>query len=112
MNQESDPTRLPIACELNPDDLTARREGELAALRQRALQLTRIIDGVRLVLPGDRATLDAVARVIAAERECCRFLRFRLEIAPGLGDLTLEVDGPSGTATFLEDLGLTPEPRA
>lgn len=112
MNLNLDSAQLPIACELPAQELAARREGALAELRQRALQLTTIAEGVRLVLPGDRATLDAVAQVVAAERECCRFLRFRLELAPGLGNLTLEVDGPSGTSDFLAGLGLPPEPRA
>lgn len=103
---------LPIACELDPSAQSARREGELAALRKRALQLTPIPEGLRLVLPGDRATLEAVTSVITAERECCRFLRFRLEMAPGLGELTLEVDGPPGTADFLSSLGLVAEDHA
>ena len=103
---ESDPNTLPIACELEPAALAARQEGELAALRRSALQLVAIPDGIRLVLPGNRDSFMKLSSVIAAERECCRFLRFRLEMTPGMGELTLEVDGPPGTGDFLAEIGL------
>jgi hypothetical protein len=45
-----------------------------------------------------------VANVIAAEHQCCRFLRFGLMVEPGDGVVTLDVMGPDGTVEFLKQL--------
>jgi hypothetical protein len=48
-----------------------------------------------------------LAQVLAAERQCCRFLRFRVTFEPDLGPIALEITGPSGTREFLQStLGL------
>ena len=49
-------------------------------------------------------TLQAIAQVVDAERQCCQFLEFRLTVAAGLGPIVLEVSGPDGTAEFLKEL--------
>ena len=45
-----------------------------------------------------------VARVVDAERACCRFLRFTITVEPDDGAITLEVTGPPGTGDFLAAL--------
>ena len=44
--------------------------------------------------------------MIEAERRCCRFLQFELNVGPDLGPLTLTLTltGPEGTQQFLEAL--------
>jgi len=46
---------------------------------------------------------------VEAERACCRFLRFSLELEPGEGPIRLRITGPEETKAFLEEeLGLRP----
>jgi hypothetical protein len=49
-------------------------------------------------------TLGLIARAIDAERQCCRFLRFRVTVEPDEGPILLELTGPEGTREFLTAL--------
>ena len=95
---------LPIACTLPADALQARRQGLLADLLQRAQSHELTPDGLRVAFSVDSETLATVARVVDAERQCCRFLRFVVTVAPDGGPLTLELSGPDGTREFLAGL--------
>jgi hypothetical protein len=97
-------SELPIACELGPAELAARRESLLARLAARALGVERLDSGLRLHLPGDAESSELVFETVAAERRCCRFLVFELAFAPDLGPITLEITGPAGTREFLESI--------
>jgi len=55
-------------------------------------------------LPRRLSFLTAAAKMIDAERQCCRFLRFVVVVEEDGGDMWLEVTGPEGTAEFLEAL--------
>jgi hypothetical protein len=48
--------------------------------------------------------LHAIASVIAAERHCCRFLRFQVTVEPDDGAIRLDVTAPAGTTQLLGDL--------
>ena len=95
-------TNVPIACTLTPDALSARKAGLLARVVRQATARVDLEDGVRLTFPA--ASLADVASVIAAERACCRFLRFTLVVEPDLGPLSLTLTGPPGTRDFLDAL--------
>ena len=95
---------LPIACTLTPGELSARRDGLLPALVARARAVEPIADGLRLRFDPTTESLEAAMRVIDAERQCCRFLRFQLTVEQGGAPMTLEVTGPPGTREFLVDL--------
>jgi hypothetical protein len=95
---------LPIACTLTAEALAARRIGLLATLRDRCDETAPIESGIRLRFSASAETLQAIAQVIDAERQCCQFLEFRLTVAAGLGPMWLEISGPAGTADFLADL--------
>jgi hypothetical protein len=94
---------VPIACSLEPGALRQRRDALLPGLVARADRVEAIDAGYRLRFP-DAAALTTVAAVVDAERQCCRFLEFRLTIEPGGGPMWLEVTGPPGTKEFLADL--------
>jgi hypothetical protein len=105
-------TELPIVCSLDARHLAAR----LAALREGAFgdaaAIERLPNGLRCRF---NAAGDIVARLgalIDAERQCCRFLRFALAVEPGLGQVTLEMTGPPGTAEFLASMLPEPARRA
>ncbi|HEX3127518.1 MAG TPA: hypothetical protein VH394_09315 [Thermoanaerobaculia bacterium] len=98
---------IPIACSLTAAQLDQRRE-ILAALRARCAEVQPIENGLRLRFEAASGVLSDIARVIDLERQCCRFLRFRLDVLPDGGPVLLELNGPEGTAEFLgAELGFT-----
>jgi hypothetical protein len=97
-------TNLPVACTLSPASLRTRREGLLAELLRRATAHDELPDGHRLEFAADDETILMIARVLNAERQCCRFLGFRLSVAPDEGPVSLELTGPPGTREFLTAL--------
>jgi hypothetical protein len=50
----------------------------------------------------DGEVLTSIIRMIDAERQCCRFLRFQLTVEPAGSPAVLEVTGPPGSQQFLE----------
>ena len=94
----------PIVCTLPADDLRARREGELAALAKLARSCNWLRNGVRLEFGAASETLAAIARIVDAERQCCRFLRFEIVVEPDGCAIALAVTGPAGTREFLDSL--------
>ena len=95
---------LPIACELTPAELEARRTGLLPGLLAQARERVPLSNGFRLRFAPSTEVLLAAVKTIDAERRCCRFLKFVLTIEPDGGDVWLEVTGPDGTREFLSTL--------
>jgi hypothetical protein len=95
---------LPIACELTPAELDARRTGLLADLLTLALERITVTNGLRWRFAPTAEFLTAAARSIDAERQCCKFLKFELTVEPDGGQMWLEITGPPGTAAFLNTL--------
>jgi hypothetical protein len=95
---------LPIACTLSEEALRARKQGLLARVAGKAIAIARIHGGYRLEFSADSETLPLIAEMIAAERQCCRFLLFTLRVDADLGPIALELTGPEGTQEFLEAL--------
>jgi hypothetical protein len=97
-------TGLPIACTLDSDSLAARREGLLADLLRRVEERRKDSDTYFLRFRSTEDTLTAVVRAVNAERQCCRFLRFRITVEPDGGPIWLELSGPPGTGEFVSAL--------
>jgi hypothetical protein len=97
-------TQIPIACTLSPDALQARRDELLADLLHRAEHHELTEDGLRVRYTAGTDTVAALARVVDAERHCCRFLRFVITVEPDEGPVLLELSGPAGTRDFLAGL--------
>jgi hypothetical protein len=95
---------LPIACELTPAELAARREGLLPGLLEKAQQRMRLSNGLRFSFAPSSEFLRAAVQTIDAERQCCKFLKFELTVEPDGGQMWLEITGPPGTAEFLNTL--------
>jgi len=95
---------LPIACELTPAELETRRAGLLPGLLAVARERVAVTNGLRWRFAPSVEFLTAAAKMIDAERQCCRFLRFVVGVEEDGGDMWLEVTGPEGTAEFLEAL--------
>jgi DNA-binding transcriptional MerR regulator len=95
-----DPHQVPIACTLRPDALGGRLEAWQALLLH-AARRTALDDGVRVELAAD-APLDELIRLVAAEQDCCQFLRFAITVdTRGVG---VEVRGPEDARTIVEAL--------
>jgi hypothetical protein len=97
-------TDLPIACSLDAAALTARREGLLSGLVQQASERRDVPDGLQLRFTPDDRILGDIAQAVNAERLCCRFLRFTVNVEPGEGPITLDLTGPPGTREFINAL--------
>ena len=94
----------PLVCSLSTDELGARRAQLLPGLVATATRIDELTDGYRLTFAPAPGVLETIARVIDAERQCCRFLRFQLIVEQDAAPITLDVTGPAGTREFLEEL--------
>lgn len=94
----------PIACTLPATEFRARLGQLLPSLRKLAGTVERRENGIALRFDASTAVMEQLTRVIDAERQCCRFLRFRLTVEPEFGPILLEVIGPEGTAEVLAAL--------
>jgi len=97
-------TQIPIACTLPPDALQARRNELLAGLLHHAEHHEFTEDGLRVRFTAGTDTVATLARVVDAERHCCRFLRFVITVEPDGGPVLLELSGPAGTRDFIAGL--------
>ncbi|MEQ1575543.1 MAG: hypothetical protein ABL993_14985 [Vicinamibacterales bacterium] len=95
---------LPLACTLTPEALQTRRQQLLTDLMRRALRREDLTDGLRLEFAPSGDTLALIARVVEAERHCCRFLQFGITVEPDGGPVFLELTGPAGTRDFINAL--------
>jgi hypothetical protein len=95
---------LPIACTLSAHEVRCGAAELLPGLAESADAVRPVSHGVRFEFAAADGVVARIAAVIERERQCCQFLRFRLEVAPALGPVALEVDGPPGTAEFLASL--------
>jgi len=95
-------TDLPIACTLTPAEFRARGAELFPGLVARAVGRVPVTNGFRWTFASQDGLLAELARVIDAERRCCRFLGFVVVAEPDGGLVSLEVTGPPGTVTFLE----------
>jgi len=97
----------PIACSLPETQLRERASGLLAQLVAAAAERRLTDEGAVLEFATAPETAELLYRAVVAERECCRFLRFRVTFEPDLGPIALEITGPAGTREFLQaTLGL------
>lgn len=97
-------TRVAVACTLGADEIGPRLD-EWRRVAAGAVRRLPIEGGVRLEL--DRGAVADVARLAAAEHECCAFFSFTLTLDErGAG---LDVVAPAG-ARHLVDALLGPPP--
>jgi MerR family copper efflux transcriptional regulator len=95
-NPSASPT--PIACTLRPDGLRGRLE-DWHGLLDIATRRCALDDGVRIEF-ADGAPLDRLTQLVAAERDCCQFLRFAITVdTRGIG---LEVRGPDDARSTID----------
>ena len=106
----TDPLEPQIACTLNAEELTQRREELLPGLISQAVEATELPNGLRLRFENRPGLSDTIARTIDQERSCCRFLRFAVTFEPEMGPIIVEVTGPLGARDLLRGLIKPSEP--
>jgi len=94
----------PIACRLSDPELVERRRQVLALLLSQVEELRTTSEGVDLRFDAAAGVVADLGSFIEAERECCRFLDFRLQVARDGGPIWLRLSGPPGTREFLQEL--------
>jgi hypothetical protein len=99
-------TMPPLACQLTDAVFRARRDGLLAQVRRTVMAAAWQAEGLTLELRSTPDALRDTLDLIAAERQCCPFLRFVLTTGPETSATQLAITGPPGTRGFLKTLGL------
>ena len=91
-----------VACSLSKTELREREATLLAQFKSRVIATEELTDGYAFRVPADTVSMAAVEELIAAERECCRFLAFELTTGRNMGPAILRVSGPSGSKEFIK----------
>jgi fluoroacetyl-CoA thioesterase len=94
----------PVACSLSIAELRVRLAKLLAQFKSRVTATEKLPDGYAFHLAEDKASIAAAAELIAAERECCRFLAFELTAEPNMGPVIVRVTGFSATKELLRTM--------
>ena len=98
------PSDRPIFCTLQPGELNAKAMQLLPGIAGQATRCMKIENGYRLEFNAGRPPLMDIVRMVDAERQCCRFLRFVLTAEPDEGPIALELTGPPGAREFLDGM--------
>jgi hypothetical protein len=89
---------LPIICTLSEAELRQRRDNILRDVRLATVKTTELPRGYAYEFVNGPEILATLARLIAAEHECCPFLTFRISAEAGQKSVTLEITGSSEEA--------------
>jgi ketosteroid isomerase-like protein len=92
---------MPIACRLTTEEFRMREATLLTQFRSAVQSTEELSDGYAFRIPGDAEWIAVAAELIAAERECCSFLKFEFEANPQMGPVIVRVTGPVGTKGFV-----------
>jgi hypothetical protein len=92
----------PVACSLSGAELRKRVATLLAQFSSLVIATEKLPDGYAFRIRGDRSSIAAAAELIAAERECCRFLAFELTAGTNMGPVIVRVTGPFGSKQFIK----------
>jgi hypothetical protein len=95
---------IPIACTLSSDELQRRRHELLPGLAGRVIASERVEGGLRWQFAAETDIVSAIAKVVDAERHCCRFLRFEIAVDPDGGPVSLTITAPPEAKEVLEQL--------
>ena len=91
---------LPILCTLTEEQMRERRSEILELFRARVCGSEALPNGYAFQLSAD-ALVD-IARLVDLERQCCKFLSFRIVVEPEQ-QLRLEITGPPQAKSIIAD---------
>jgi hypothetical protein len=97
---------LPIVCSLTAEQLQERRRTLLEPLRASVLQVESLLNGYAYTFPASSDLWMQLAQLVDVERQCCRFLSFRIEATAGKNAMRLEISGtPEAKAVIADFFG-------
>lgn len=99
---ENDSTPV-VACTLTDERQVERSERVESLLAGRYERAEEREEGFTLLFEGVDESLRAVAAFVAAERQCCSFATYRIEVEPPYERTRLTVTGPEGTKPLFRD---------
>ena len=102
MSSAGDPPAVPIACALPAADLAQRRADVAALAADALLEQRSSAHGAVLTFAATATTERRLRDLIAAEVECCPFLRMELRRLGGT--LELDVTGPDEARRIIDEL--------
>ena len=94
---------LPIICALSEEQLQQRRRELLDRVKTSAISARELPDGYAYEFPPDPDTVAMLARLIALEQDCCRFLTFKISLVAEQDAAILEVTGPPKAKSLIAD---------
>jgi hypothetical protein len=100
---------MPITCCLTSAELREREATLLAQFRSAVIETGELPDGYAFRIPGDGKRAAMIAKMIAAERECCPFLTFEFTAQPHMGPVIVRVTGPTCAKGFLKTVFCKPD---
>ena len=98
----ADQTQVAVACSLTDAAFRERRDTIQRDLFSGQTGSAVEGDGYWLRFPPDDVWLGRIAGFVLAERQCCPFLTFRIEVPAGGSGIDLHLSGPPGSAAFIQ----------
>jgi hypothetical protein len=94
---------LPILCTLTQAEMQERRRAILDKVRRAALEALPLPLGYGYSFKPTSEVLAQLTSLVDLERQCCRFLTFKIIVEPGGAPLRLEVTGPPEAKAVIAD---------
>ena len=94
---------LPIVCTLTEVELRKRRRSVLDSIRALAIDTTSIEDGYSYSFKPTSEVLARLFTLIDLERQCCKFLTFKVVVEAGNKSIELEITGPPEVKSIIAD---------
>jgi hypothetical protein len=95
---------LPIVCTLTESELRERRRTFLDAIKEGTLDVVPIPGGYSYRFAPRSEVLMQLSRLVDLERQCCRFLTYRIVVEAGEQPIRLEITGPPEANPIIADL--------
>lgn len=91
-----------VCCTLSEEAYKERKPWLEAEFLPRLEDAERDGDEVVLTFDGAGETVEAVARFVNEESDCCSFATYEIAVEPPFEETTLTVSGPEGTGELFE----------
>src|SRR5579872_80528 len=96
----------PIVCTLTEAEMRERRQSILDAVRSAAISVTELPSGYAYHFAPTSEVLTQLARLVDLERQCCKFLTFKIIVESGGQPICLEITGtPEAKAVIADFFG-------
>jgi len=95
---------LPIVCTLTKAERKERRRTTLDPIKNAGIESKELPDGYAYSFAASSELLTQLTRLVEMERQCCRFLTFRIVVEAGNKHMRLEVVGTGQEKSVIAEL--------